>query len=146
MVKTTDFRPKRRLAQLVLSLGLCYGALIYLLFTLPPDSTLVISCIILVLFATLTLTMYHRSLAERRVSVGIFGVRIHRGKRFVHVPWSQISGVSEAWIGHSCQRHRRFYILTIDDETIELMRDGEYAHPDQIIGLIENYKIETARQ
>ncbi|MDP3487810.1 MAG: hypothetical protein Q8S19_07750, partial [Bacillota bacterium] len=104
LVKTTDFRPKRRRAQLLLSLGLCYGVLLYLLFTLPLASTLVISCMILVLFATVALTMYHRSLAERRISVGIFGVRIQRGKRFVHVPWSQISGVNEAWIGHSYQR------------------------------------------
>ena len=90
--------------------------------------------------------MYHRSLAERRVSVGTFGVRVHRGKRFVHVPWSQICGVNEAWIGYSYQRHRRFYLFTVDDEVIELMRDGEYAHPDDIIRLIESYKIETARQ
>ena len=101
---------------------------------------------ILVLFATVALTMYHRSLAERRVSVGTFGVLIHRAKRFVHVPWSQIGGVNESWVGHSYQRHRRFYLVTVDDEIIELMRDGEYAHPEQIIGLIEHYKIETARQ
>ena len=78
--------------------------------------------------------------------MGTFGVRVHRGKRFVHVPWSQICGVNEAWIGYSYQRHRRFYLFTVDDEVIELMRDGEYAHPDDIIRLIESYKIETARQ
>ncbi|KAF0196592.1 MAG: hypothetical protein FD169_845 [Bacillota bacterium] len=146
MPSFSTFRPSGRLAQLLLSLGLCYGVLLYLLLILPPGSTLVISCMILVLFATVTLTMYHRSLAERRVSVGIFGVRIHRAKRFVHVPWSQISGVNEVWIGYGHQRHRRFYLITVNGEIIELMRDGEYAHPDQIIELIENYKIETARQ
>jgi len=89
--------------------------------------------------------MYHYSLYDRCVSVGTYGIKLNRGKRFVHIPWSQISGVKETWLGHSRQRHRHYYLVMSDGEVVELMRDGEYAHPEQIIGLIEGYKTETVR-
>lgn len=145
MGKYQEFRPIKRTRQLLISLTLCYGILFYLLFTLPSASTLSISCALLAMFVTLVLTMYHRSLSERRLSVGDFGVKIHRGKRFIHVPWPQIVGVKEVWVGHMRQRHRRFYLATDRGELIELMREGEYRDLDAAVALIASYRRETAR-
>jgi len=139
---TKEFRPRRRIKEFIFLLVLSYSVVLNLVFSLPLNLDVIISCLIITLFVTLSLTMYHRALAERRITVGLLGIKLNKGKRFMHVPWAHVLGVKEYWMGYGKERHRRFYLVTSAGE-LELLRDGEYENADAVISAIVSYKKET---
>lgn len=141
-----EFRPRTRTREYVVSLVLCYGVLGYLVLTLEPSPILYVSCAVLAGFSTLMLGMLHRARAERRIIVGPHGIKIFRGRRLTHLPWSHVKDTRERWEGHGSNRHRRFFLLTMAGEEIELMRDGQYEDDTLILSLVSKCSKEAARE